>query len=178
MSNKPKTLAAYETTETVNKETGEITQTSTAKVFKAEAEPNYIKMYLQDLTYLNKLPKGIDSILFELLKYINYEQEIIINKGIKSRIAEKLEKSESYINNSIVKLVKSEMLIRKDRGIYEINSYIFGKGSWKDIIKHRKSLKLEIFYEYQNEKKMTTKTTTKEQEDIKELAEQIIAKSA
>ena len=173
-----KTLAAYETKETINKETGEITEISIAKTFKAEAEPNYIKMYLEDLTYLNRLPKGIDSILFELLKYINYEHEIIINKGIKTRIAQKLEKSESYINNSIVKLVKSEMLIRKERGIYEINSYIFGKGSWKDIIKHRKSLKLEVFYEYQKEKKMTTKTTKKEQEKIAEIVESIIEKSA
>jgi DNA-binding Lrp family transcriptional regulator len=169
-----KTLAQYEETKTTNNETGEITETSTSKVFKAQAEPNYIKLYLQDISYLNNLPKGIDSIIFELLKYINYKHEIYINAHLKKEIAETLGKSVSYINNSIVKLVKSEIIIRVDRGVYTINSHIFGKGSWKDIIKHRKGLKLEIFYNWQNGK--TIKTTTVEEENIKKLAEEILKK--
>lgn len=167
-----KTLAAYEETKTQNNETGEVKETSTTKVFKAEAEPNYIKLYLQDISYLKRLPKGSDSIIYELLKYINYEQEIIINSHIKKKIATALKLNEKTINNSITNLVKNEILIRIDRGVYQINSFIFGKGSWKDIIKHRKSLKLEIFYEYQRER--TIKTTTKEQENIKELAQEIL----
>jgi len=171
-----KTLAQYEETKTLNNETGEITETSTSKIFKAEAEPNYIKLYLEDISYLNKLPKGTDSIIYELLQYINYRQEIIINSHIKKQIAENLEVGIGHINNSITTLSKQEVLIRIDRGVYQINSYIFGKGSWKDIIKHRKSLKLEIFYDYKNGK--TIKTISPEENNIKELAAEIIKKAS
>jgi len=173
-----KKLTAYESKIIENKETGEITETSTTKTFQAESEPNYIKLYIEDISYLNKLPKGMDSLIYELIKYINYQNEIILNSHIKKKIAERIGKGERHINNSITKLVKHEILIRIDRGVYQINSYIFGKGSWKDIIKHRKSLKLEVFYEYQKERIINTKITSKEKESIKELAELIIKESA
>jgi len=167
-----KTLAQYEETRTENTETGEVTETSTSKVFKAEAEPNYIKLYLEDISYLNKLPKGTDSIIYELLKYINYKQEIYINAHLKKQIAENLNMKLQSINNSISNLTKEEVLIRIDRGVYTINSYIFGKGSWKDIIKHRKSLKLEIFYDFKNGK--IIKPISESKENVKDLAEEII----
>ena len=143
-------LTQYEENITIHNETGKIIETSTSKTYKIEAEPNYIKLYLADISYLNNLPKGTDIIIYELLKYINYEHQIVVNKHIKEQIAQKLNLGVGHISNSIVKLTKNEILIRIDRGVYEINSYIFGKGSWKDIIKHRKSLKLEIFYDFKN----------------------------
>ena len=169
-----KTLAQYEETKTLNTETGEITETSTSKTFKAEAEPNYIKLYLQDISYLNELPKGTDSIIYELLKYLNYQQEISVNLHMKKKIADSLGVKHQHISNTIVKLAKQEILIKIDRGIYTINSHIFGKGSWKEIIKHRKTLKLEIFYDWQNGR--TIKTPTKEETEIQELAVEILEK--
>jgi len=176
MANKPKTLAAYETTTKIDNETGEITETSTSKVFKAEVEPNYIKLYIEDISYLNRLPKGTDAIIYELLKYLNYQHEISVNLHMKKKIAKTLGVKHQHISNTIVKLVKQEILIKVDRGIYTINSYLFGKGSWKDIIKHRKSLKLEIFYDYQ--KGRTIKPLTQEESNIQELAAEIIKQAS
>ena len=169
-----KTLAQYEEIKTTNNETGETTETSTSKVFKAEAEPNYIKLYLEDISYLNRLPKGTDAIIYELLKYINYQHEIIINNHIKKQLAETLEMKVQSITNSISTLAKNEVLIRVDRGVYTINSNIFGKGSWKDIIKHRKGLKLEIFYDWKKGK--TVKPNNQEEQNIQDIAKEILNK--
>jgi len=169
-----KTLATYEETRTTDNITGEESLTTSSKVFKAESEPNYIKLYLADISYLNHLPKGTDVIIYELLKYINYEHQIIINQHIKKNIAEKLCVGVGHINNSITTLSKNEIIIRIDRGVYEINSYIFGKGSWKDIIKHRKGLKLEIFYNHQQKRQINP--LSDEDKNIKQLADEILKK--
>ena len=146
-----------ETKINVNHETGEVKETTTTSSYKAESEPNYIKLYLADISYLNQLPKGTDAIIFELLKYINYEQQIVINAHLKRNIAEKINRSVDLINKSITNLTKRDVLIRVGRGTYEINSYIFGKGSWKDILKHRQSLEIKI--SYSKEEGRTIETT-------------------
>ena len=145
----PKTLATYEERTTINQETGEITEQQVVKQHKAEVEPSYIKLYLQDIAYLHNLPSNTPQIVFELLQFVDYNQEIILTKRRKEQIAKTLDKSLSHINNSITTLIKSEVLIKIDRQTYQLNTYLFGKGSWKDILKHRKSLKLEVFYSYQ-----------------------------
>ena len=144
-----KTLAVYEETRTMDNNTGEVSKTTNTKTFKAEAEPKYIKMYLEDISYLNNLPKGSGSLIYELLKLVNYDQEIILTKYLKEKIAKNLDCKLKTINNKLCDLVKTEVLILIARGVYSINTNLFGKGSWKDIIKHRKSLKLEIFYNFQ-----------------------------
>jgi len=174
-----KNLASLEVTTTINNDTGEITERTDAKGFKAEVEPNYIKLYLEDIAYLHKLPKGMPDIIYQLLPLVNYQHQIVITLHHKKLIAEALNVSAAHINNSITKLTKADVLIRVDRGVYELNSYLFGKGSWKDIIKHRKSLKLEIFYEYQNnkaERKITTSTVNEPANNLNEKLKEAINK--
>ena len=142
--------------------THEIHKEQFVREFKVDVEPNYIKLYLQDISYLNQLPKRSDSILFILLQYVNYKHELHINNHIKKSIAKELDCSLSNINNSITNLVKKEVLIRIDRGVYELNTYLFGKGSWKDIFKHRKSLKLEVFYSQDGGREVIVKSEDEE----------------
>lgn len=144
-----KNLAYEENIVVKNEETGEITETKNTKQFKAEVEPSYIKLYIEDIAYFYKLDISSD-LMYALLKYVSYEQEIVINKAIKERIAKEIDRSLSYVNNNITKLVKNEVIIRVNTGLYQLNTYLFGKGSWKDIMKHRKSLELNIFYSYKD----------------------------
>ncbi|OHE04666.1 replication/maintenance protein RepL [Sulfurimonas sp. RIFOXYB12_FULL_35_9] len=144
MEKMKRTLAYLETNTTIN-ELGETVEREQIAQFKAEVEPSYIKLYIEDIAYFYKLDISSD-LMYALLKYVNYEQEIIINKAIKERIAKELDKSLSFVNNNLTKLVNNEVLIRVNTGVYTLNTYLFGKGSWKDIMKHRKSLKLNVFY--------------------------------
>lgn len=136
--------------DTINNETGEVTSSSTSRAFKTVAEPNYIKLYIQDISYLNNLPVGTDRLIYALLPYVNYNQEIYVNSHNKKKIAEELGVTVGHIGNRISKLAKLEVLIRVDRGVYELNTYLFGKGSWKDILKHRNELQISMFYDWKN----------------------------
>ena len=144
-----KSISQMETTTTENAK-GEREETTQVKTFKPVTEPSYIKLYLQDISYLNNLPNGTDKILYEFLKYLNYENEIVLTKLIKERIAIKLNLSLGHINNKIQSLAKIEVLIRVGQGVYSINTFIIAKGKWPEIMKHRHNLKLNLFYSEEN----------------------------
>ena len=123
----------------VNHETGEITETIVKKdrTVKIEKEPDYIKLYLQDICKLNDLPKTSSKLLKKLLKYSNYENLILLPSYIKKIIAKELETSIPTIDNSLSKLTKKGILRREGTGVYRLNPHLFGKGSWQDIKKIR-----------------------------------------
>ena len=47
----------------------------------------------------------------------------------------------------ITKLVKKDILIRIDTGVYILNPIFYGKGKWKDILNLREKLEIQIIYE-------------------------------
>lgn len=105
-----------------------------------QAEPNFVKIYLDDISYIADLPRGHLALMCELLKNVSNASEgqtIIVNKYMKEQIADKRGISVGYINNAITDLVKREILIRIAQGTYYINPYLFGKGGWDDIEKIR-----------------------------------------
>lgn len=153
-------------TEVMN-EKGEIVSKRANKVLSWGAEPSYIKLYLQDVLYLSDMPKHHEKILFELLKRATYAGDeygmtVSLSAGTKRIMAKALGiKNIRSINNALTDLVKGKILYRIDTGIYQFNSYLFGKGDWQDIAR----LRLEINYdeikgktfktvcEYESEKK-------------------------
>lgn len=143
----PKIKQSVETK--VTDENGNVISKIENKVLNWGEEPQYIKLYLQDILYLSDLPKHHEKILFELLKRASYAgekygMEITLNASIKKRIANTLNiKNIRTINNALSDLVKGEILFRADVGVYTLNPYLFGKGDWQDISK----LRLEINYE-------------------------------
>jgi len=143
-------ITYLEKTEKINFKTGEITEEETLNVIKLPKEEDYVKIYIKHINYLNNLPNGIDTIIYALLKRINYDNEIYINNHLKKKIAEEIGLKVSTINMYITKLVNNDILIRIDRGVYILNPIFYGKGKWKDILELRK--KLEITIEYQEGK--------------------------
>lgn len=136
--------------ETINHVTGEVTSTTKVKSFKGD-EPSFIKLYLDDISYLYELPKAASELMMELLNYVTYgTQEIVLNKVIKDRISTKTGLAIQTINNRLVELVKKGVLSRNEdeRGIFTLNPYLFGKGEWKDIKELREqNLHLKITYD-------------------------------
>jgi hypothetical protein len=116
------------------------------KSIKIDKEENYIKVYLKHLTYLHSLPSGLDPLIYELLKLVDYKNRIVLNASIKKDIALSTKKSINTINQYISKLVKHSVILHKDTGIYVLNPYIFGKGEWKDIIELRETVGIKIEY--------------------------------
>lgn len=144
----PKLKQSVET-QVLDEKTGEFVTKRANRTLNWGDEPQYIKLYLQDILYLSDLPKHHEKILFELLKRATYAgekygMEITLNASIKKRIADTLEiKNIRTINNVLTDLVKGQILIRADVGVYTLNPYLFGRGDWQDISR----LRLKIDYD-------------------------------
>jgi hypothetical protein len=166
-------MSLYEERKEVrNHETGEICETSVFKNIRHDNEPSYIKLYVSDLCKLNDIPKTGNAVLNELLRLTDYNNEIILNAGIKKRITEKLKIKKGSLDNNISKLKKHKILVNVERGIYMLNPNLFGKGKWEDI------KKLRIEWEYSETgrevKKVETDTHIQTEMDFTEAAEEEI----
>jgi len=128
--------------DTINVETGEIYQSIQTKVYGQDKEPNYIKMYIEDIARLNELPIGMNKILIELIKSMGYNNVIPCYKPIKLMICNRLGIGLDYLNKAIDMFNKKGILIRYQRGIYIADPSLFAKGRWEDI----KNLRLIIDY--------------------------------
>lgn len=122
--------------------TGEVVSHRRNTVTAWESEPPYVKLYLDTVLYLKDLPKGYSGILYQLLRRMHYAGDadghcIVINAAVKRRIGDELGVSTSRIDNVLSDLVKGDLLKRLDRGLYQVNPYLFGYGEWQDIAKLR-----------------------------------------
>jgi len=124
-----------------------------------EAEPDFIKLYLNQIAQIQKLPPSAANVLFEIAKRMPYandeDQEIVLNSYIKQKIAQKLKISEQYVSDTITTLVKKQMLFRCSienpktkkistrTGVYKINPVYIARGKWEDI----KKLQLKIDFD-------------------------------
>ena len=121
--------------DSVDFQTGELAQTE--REIRVPKEPDFIKLYLDDLVMLKDVPQWVSSILHGLLKRMNYQNEIVLNVTIKKRIADDLGIAARTIDNALVTFVKKKILSRVGPGVYLANPYLFGKGEWNNIRKIR-----------------------------------------
>lgn len=124
----------------IDSQTKEMVSEEIISTYQFPKEDDFIKLYLKDLCEYENLPTGIHRILTTLVKLTNYDNQIILNAGIKRQIGSKLKTSVDVINHAITALVKKQLLIRLETGIYLLNPYQFGKGSWHNICKIRTSI--------------------------------------
>jgi hypothetical protein len=117
--------------QTVDISTGEVIKTYSESV--VQKEPDYVKLYLESITKLNDVQGWTDPILHELLRLMNYGNEIVLNAAVKKRMALGLKISTRTIDNALSMLVKKNIIFREDTGLYKGNPFLFGKGEWRDI---------------------------------------------
>lgn len=128
-------------TQTVDHSTGEITQETNQKVVQLPSEPPFIKIYVEDIESLYKLPDGTHRVLLELLKKLDYEGKISLNKTNKLAICEKIGwKTVASLDNYLSKhLVKKDIFRKEGTGVYIPNPHLFGRGKWPKIQKEREA---------------------------------------
>jgi hypothetical protein len=143
--------------ETKDFQTGEIVQTE--REIQIPKEPDFVKLYLNDLVLLKEVPQWVSRILYSLLKHMNYQNEIVLNSSIKKRIAADLGIIPKTIDNALVTFVKKSILMRQEVGVYKANPYLFGKGDWNNIRK----IRLQV--EYGNDVRDIQAEVTKETPD-------------
>ena len=140
--NREKTITQRIEIKQVNNVTGEILQESQSIKRKVGREPDFIKLYLDDVMMLSHIPKSKSDILYLLLRKMNYDNEITVVASHKRAIAQEVGCSVINIDKTLALLVEKGVLFRKERGIYIANPLLFGKGNWENI----EELRLSIDY--------------------------------
>jgi hypothetical protein len=142
-----------------DKLTGEVTHNSTTVSYenKIPSEPAYIKLYTDDLGNLFGLSLTASNVLLCLASMADYAGEIIVTKGVKTRIANRIgakitktgKPSLSGVSNALTDMIKAGIISRVGdvgSGIYMLNPNLFARGKWKDIYEKRKDFKITITY--------------------------------
>jgi hypothetical protein len=145
---KPDTRKITSVKEIVDKETGELVLSE--KKINVSREPDFIKLYFDEITRIYDLPKTNSRVLVSLLRYVNYENKIYLNGALIKELSKELDMKVQSFRNALSKLSKSEVLYRLDTGVYLINPNIMAKGKWSDIEK----LRLKVSYMFSNEGKI------------------------
>lgn len=146
---------------------GEVTHQIANNIIRWGQEPDYIKLYLQDIFYLSDVPKQYVSTMMSLLRRMSYAGEelgmcVVLAPVIKDAICNELGiKRRSSLDNILQKLIKGKIIFRVDRGVYRLNPYLFGRGQWSDIARIRTTV------DYTPENGRTFKTVIEEAEKPK-----------
>lgn len=82
------------------------------------------KPFLEDILVLHGMSKGVARLLYEMIPYVNQENQIIINAFLKKELAEKTRMSKGTIDNTLTKLTEAGLFTRLDRGAYQIHSVL------------------------------------------------------
>lgn len=125
-------------------DTGEITSETKTAVKRLENTPDFIMVFTDSIGEFAGLTGGESALLFGILGEATKNNEVVLNKTIKDRIALRMGINSTSINPMITRIVKSKMLLKNGRGVYLLNPNIFGKGSWRDIKKLRMMLEVDV----------------------------------
>ncbi len=140
--NNTKRISQEITNHVINHETGEVNQEIKHQISFVEREPDYVKLYISDILRLTDIPKSSNDIMLAMLKRMTYNNDIALFAPVKREIANELSLKEVTICKAIELFAKKSIILRKDRGLYIINPYFFGRGKWEDI----KKVRLQIEY--------------------------------
>jgi len=144
-----------EKTETIiSQETGEIIEHReyTKQQVKNSYEPDFIKLYIRDIINLASvdIKTARVDILYILLSYLDYHNEILLNHQRRVDICEACRVTNDYFNKVLKDFLDNQILLprynkqgEKVRGTYIANPHYFGKGKWEDIY----NLRMTITYD-------------------------------
>lgn len=122
--------------------TGEVIKEVKNEISYVDREPDYVKLYVSDILRLTDVPKSGNDIMFAMLKRMTYNNDIALYAPVKREIANELGIKEVTVSKAIELFTNKSILVRKDRGLYIINPYFFGRGKWEEI----KKIRLQILY--------------------------------
>lgn len=122
--------------------TGEVIKEVKNEISYVDREPDYVKLYVSDILRLTDVPKSGNDIMFAMLKRMTYNNDIALYAPVKREIANELGIKEITVSKAIELFTNKSILVRKDRGLYIINPYFFGRGKWEEI----KKIRLQILY--------------------------------
>lgn len=159
MTSKYKKIQYTKVTETVNKETGEVSTRKETNVVRIPAEPPYVKMYLEDLSHITGIGSSLAKTLHMLLRKLDYEGCITLSGRFRKACCAELNIKDTTFRNRLVLLCRHKMLIHHDTNEYLVNPDYFARGEWRTIIKQRENFKMTVTYSPSGKRINTSRET-------------------
>jgi hypothetical protein len=142
-----------------NHTTGEVTETQQSQTFLVDREPDFVKLYVDDVIRLKDLPPASSKVLHAFLRTMGFNNLVPAYSPIKKLMAKELKITMNTLNKSIDNLYKKDIFIRIDRGLYMVDPNLFGKGRWGDI----KDIRMTITYDQKLGRKIIKSEVSKDQ---------------
>lgn len=127
-------------------EAGEVIREDRERVLRLPQEPEFIKLYLQDLGAILDVPAGPQAVLLALVRKLDWEGMITLSPAARTRIADSLKIKPHTLANYITTLCDKNILRRAGRGEYEMNPHLMAKGDWNEVMKRRAGFRLTVVY--------------------------------
>lgn len=126
MKKKQKVKFEFEGRQTLSDENGNtITAIVTAK--KSDTDINWHKVWLDDLAYiLNILGEAKNAVFSHIISNLNSENLFI---GTIEAIADDVKVHKNTVNQTIIALIQSNFMVRKQIGVYYINPDIISSAN-------------------------------------------------
>jgi hypothetical protein len=137
------------TIRTVDDSTGEILhqQTNVIELQKMPKEPDYIKLYVEDIGKLHGVTPMAREVLLYVAASMGYDGVASLTRRRRASIALTVgAKSVQVVNNCLSECVKAGLLRLIERGEYEPNPALFGRGSWAEIRERRERFVASFVY--------------------------------
>jgi len=125
---------------------GEITEHTKTSRYKVSSEEDYLKVYIRTMSCLHNVHGIAVPVLNELLMRVGYNNQIVLAPSIRQDIADSVGIKPNTLTRRLTDLCDAKLLIKEGTNVYTINTYVFGRGKWADILEHRKSLPLKIVF--------------------------------
>jgi hypothetical protein len=110
-------------------------------------EPEYIKLYIQDLGRLKGLQPSHREILVYVAACVGYDGIITLTARRRGSIALTVGCNQRTVDNAISEYVKTGIIRRVGRGEYELNPFLFAKGDWNSIRQRREAFVSSVAYD-------------------------------
>jgi len=167
MASEPKSTkqrVVQNNTTTVTNQDGELLSVENERqVVQHRREPQYIKLYLNDISRIMGMSQTLQGVMMLLLEKLDYEGFIDINTAYRRSMAEKLNVKRQTIDNALGSLKKKGLILSEETNRFRANPYLFAKGEWKDIVEQRDAFELKIRYNSDGSRQLETERVREEQ---------------
>lgn len=135
-------MRSVRTVITLDNDTGDVQGMTTTYVSQAKREPFYVKTYIDGIEKLYSMRPYCWPVLIWMLRrmpYASEDQRFEFGLPMRKKAASELGMSLGRVNHAVTDLVESGAVLRVDRGLYQLNPMIFGRGEWKEIARLRET---------------------------------------
>lgn len=137
---------------------GDIDERETDYSYRVPTEPEFVKMYCDDVANLNSITGVEGAVLRFMASMMDYNNKVILSPAERKRWQLQLAVAQSTINNAISTLAKDGHIRRISAGEYIVCPTMFSKGEWKKTMQKRESFDAHFTIRYERTKTGYTRT--------------------